>query len=122
LLAGGYRCDCALSVTIRRDFTLSGGATSPTVDLFRVHFGSGAAAGQFYPINVSLQDTDDNVSATLTVRVRPTVVPGPSALWLFGMGMTGVALPLCRRRGGRGCRGSALWAHPRPEDRKGARP
>jgi hypothetical protein len=103
------------------DFTLTDGATSPSVDLFRVRFGSGAAAGQFYPINVSLQDINDNVSDTLTVRVRPTVVPGPSAFWLFGMGMTGIALPLRRHRAGRGRRGSSLRAHSRPEDRKGDR-
>ena len=85
------------------DFTIGNGKTTGVVDLFSVTVASGAALGLTFPIDLNLQDINNDVSGTKTVKVSTGsvgVVPEPSTLSLFllGSGAGGPFVTWARRK------------------------
>jgi hypothetical protein len=74
---------------VATSFVIPNGTTSSVVALFDVTLGP-AAAGSSFPIQVQLQDINNDLSATETVTVSvlsPAPVPEPSTLILFAAGL-----------------------------------
>jgi len=74
------------------DFGIPKGTTSATVDLFDVLFGS-VPDGASFPIQVQLEDVNNNTSGiqTVTVSTSPSSpVPEPATLFLTGIGLSGM--------------------------------
>ena len=69
-------------------FTLPNFTFSPTVDLFSVAIGNGAPAGT-YPLQVQLEDVNNDVSKleTVDVNVMSRTVPEPSSALLLLSGL-----------------------------------
>jgi type 1 fimbria pilin len=76
------------------DFTLGNMATSSSVDLFEVQIAQGILPGA-YPVDVSLQDINNDVSNGVLVSVSitsSTATPEPQVLLLLASGMAVVMI------------------------------
>jgi hypothetical protein len=78
---------------VSTDFLIPNGATSVTVALFDVTLGM-VPAGSNFPIEVVLQDVNNDLSATqtVTVSVPGIATPEPSAPLLCGIGLIAIAV------------------------------
>jgi len=83
------------------DFTIDNGATSGVVDLFSVMVADGVPLGSTFPMDLTLEDINDDTSASITVETttgHETVVPEPGTLSLCLMGATLLTRSIARTR------------------------
>ena len=79
------------------DFSLPDGITSAPVDLFTFTLGPGAVANQMYFADVTLEDSRNDISNTVTVS-ETVRVPEPGTMLLLGTGLVACALGYSARR------------------------
>jgi hypothetical protein len=73
------------------DFTIDNGATSGVVDLFSVMVADGVPLGSTLPMDLTLEDINNNTSGPITVETSTghvSAVPEPGTLSLCLMGAT----------------------------------
>jgi hypothetical protein len=75
------------------DFLIPSGATSFRVPLFDITLVS-VSAGPSFPVEVELEDVNNDLSEvqTVTVSTASTIVPEPRAPWLLAVGLLGIVL------------------------------
>jgi hypothetical protein len=69
-----------------QDFAIASGATSPIVDLFSVTLPAGSSTATF-PISLSLEDVNGDLSSGRSVSVAVSQVPEPSSFLLAFVGL-----------------------------------
>ncbi len=79
------------------DFMIQTGATSPTVDIFSFGLGLGATVNKTYSSSVFLQDVNNNLTASVDVTVKASLVPEPGTLMLIGCGVVAMWVFRLRR-------------------------
>jgi hypothetical protein len=83
------------------DFTIGNGATSGVIDLFSVMVADGVPLGSTFPMDLTLEDINNDASGPITVETgtgHGTVTPEPGTLSLCLMGATLLTRSIARAR------------------------